>query len=299
MSSADSAHGHGHIVYNTDTYHNVPPKVDTDTPAPCHFRPACFIDLVSNELVLITLTSYLRAPSLLSLSSVSKAIQHAMRTTPGVWKTIDLTDFQLSSDAENALVTFLRQPFVRRDCRQLFLDGVDLMPKLLEQIVQFETPNLRSLSLRSCPQLDGDSLAALIGYVRRPSAPRPLSLRYIALLGEPLFPLNAPSYHAPNIVATAGNEIYTDLHSLQCWGKDHIGNDILERKWHLKTALNHQCVLCMAPQEVCIKCHLKKSCGGCHSFFCDDCEPYPNVLPLKCGLIAELSCHVLSMRKAM
>ena len=249
---------------------------DRDKTAP-YFRPAHFADLISNELILIKISSYLSVQSLLAVSATSKGILSAVCSTPGVWRTIDLSKLCIGN-REASMINFLRKPHVKRDCRRLVLDGSDLPHQLLHQIVLFEIPHLRSLSLLSCPWLNGGLLINLINYIRRPSAPRPLSLQYIALFGAPLFPLNEPSFYAPRIVAVAGNEIQTDLHSLQCLGKDHIDDDQRRTRWHLKAPYpNHPCVLCHTEQEVCTKCHIKKSCVGCLSFYCDNCEPHPNV----------------------
>src|SRR5437762_14313686 len=62
-----------------------------------HIRPANFTDIITNELVLICVTSYLSVPSLLSLSSTNKEIRLVIHTTPNVWRTIDLSDLWYSS----------------------------------------------------------------------------------------------------------------------------------------------------------------------------------------------------------
>lgn len=243
------------------------------------FRAANFSDILSSELVLICITSYLPVATLLALSAATKEIRSVMHSTPGIWRTIDLTD-QIIKGPEVSLVRFSRQQYVARDCRHLILDGVDFDHSLLDQIMLRELPSLQSISLRCCPKLNGDQLIKLIDYIRRPSAPRPLSLKRISLLGAPLFPLNSPSRHAPIIVAAAGDEISTDLHGRQCVGQDHISLDIRESQWHLKMLYqNNPCVACKAAQVVCMKCHVKKSCVGCHSYYCDECEPYPKVPP--------------------
>jgi hypothetical protein len=241
------------------------------------FRAASFSDMVSNELILICISSYLPASSLLFLSSTNTQIRSIMLSTPGVWRTIDLSDL---NPPKSSLLKFLCQSHVLRDCHNLILDGVDVPHEFIDQILLRAMPRLHSISLRSCPNLNGDQIIKLIGYIRRISAPRPLSLRYISLIGAPLLPLNQPSYYAPAIVAAAGSEILTDIHSLQCCGKDHLDLDLAERRWHLKNQYpNHPCVECLIPQELCMKCHVKKTCVGCHSFYCDNCEPHPEVLP--------------------
>jgi hypothetical protein len=86
--------------------------------------------------------------------------------------------------------------------------------------------------------------------------------------------------YAPIIVAAAGTEIETDIRSLQCYGKDHIDNDQRQNQWHLKVKYpDHPCTVCQIPQDICKKCHDKKSCMGCQSFYCDECEPFPSVQP--------------------
>lgn len=263
-------------VEQDSSSHKAPP-VKSDHSA-THFRPADFTDIVTSELVLICVTSYLTAPSLLSLSSTSRGIRSAMHKTPGAWRTIDLSDLIYVPDP-SSLLRFLRRPYVSRDCRRLILDGLPFDHHLLGQILLGELPAIHTISLMSCPNLNGDLLIKLIDYIRRPTAPRPLYLQRILLLGAPLFPLNQASSHAPIIVKAADPEIETDL--AQCPGKDHVNNDNDEGKWRLKVEYpNHPCSLCQIPQNVCMKCHLKKSCVGCHSFFCDDCEPYPMVFPL-------------------
>jgi hypothetical protein len=241
------------------------------------FRPATFHDLISSELILISITAYLPVPALLALSSTNKEIREAMHDTPGVWRTIDLSDMCFVVDTA-PLVRFFRNPFVSRDCRQLILDGLMFDHEFLDALLTREMPLIASISLVSCPNLDGDQLIKLIHYLRRPTAPRPLQLRHIALLGAPLFPPDQPSVLAPVVVAAAGSEIETDLHALQCFGKDHIKTDRTEGKWYLKVKFpDHPCAVCYRPQDVCTKCHIKKSCVGCHAFYCDDCEPYPSV----------------------
>lgn len=242
------------------------------------YRAADFSDLVSCDLVLICIASYLPAPSLLSLSSASRYVRSSMHTTPGVWRIIDLSDLYRHPEPDAYLVKFLRQSYVARDCRTLILDGLSIDHIFLDQLILREMPAIHYISLSSCPNLNGDQLIKLIDYIRRPSAPRPLSLRRISLLGAPLFPLNQPSVYAPFIVAAAGDEICTDLHFLQCFGRDHIDRDIAKHQWHLKVKYpNHPCVECNVPQEVCMNCHVNHSCKGCHSFYCDQCEPYPKV----------------------
>jgi len=205
-----------------------------------------------------------------------------MRTTPDVWRTIDLSDLDRPI-YETDFLKFLHRPEILRDCRNLVLDGVEIDHDLIDQILLRGMPGLRSISLRSCPTLNGDQIIKLIGYIRRVSAPRPLSLKYISLLGAPLLPLNQPSSYAPVIVAAAGTEILTDLHFLQCCGKDHFDEDLEKRQWHLKNKYpNHPCVECLLPQDVCMKCHVRKTCVGCMSFYCDDCEPYPSKLKTDC-----------------
>jgi hypothetical protein len=250
-----------------------------DDHAGTSFREANFSDILSSELVLICITSYLPVATLLALAATTKEIRHVMHNTPGIWRTIDLTDLDIA-DPNTSLLKFVRQSYVARDCRHLSLDGVDFDHSLLDQIMLKELPSLQSISLRSCPNLNGDQLIKLIDYIRRPSAPRPLSLQYISLLGAPLFPLNSPSSYAPIIVAAAADEIFTDLHHRQCMGHDHITNDLRANQWHLRTLYpNNPCVGCTTPQLICMKCHVKKSCVGCHSYFCDECEPYPIVPP--------------------
>jgi len=244
-------------------------------------RAANFTDIISNELILICIASYLTVPCLLALSSTTKDIREVMHSTPGVWRTVDFSDISpsFSQDcSEKSLLKFFRQPYISRDCRVLILDGLSFDHHFLDKLLLREMPGLHSISLLSCPDLNGDQLIKLIDYIRRPSAPRPLTLKYMALLGAPLFALNQASSFAPVIVAAAGDEIRTDLHTLQCLGKDHLDVDTRERKWHLKVQYpNHPCALCSIQQDVCMKCHVKKSCVGCHSFYCDECEPYPSV----------------------
>jgi hypothetical protein len=252
------------------------------------FRAVNFSDILSNELVLICITSCLPVVTLLALAATTKDIRYVMHSTPGVWRTLDLTDRDIA-DRNASLIKFVRQPYVARDGRHLILDGVNFDHSLLDQIMLRELPSLQSISLRSCPNLNGDQLIKLIDYIRRPSAPRPLSLRYISLLGAPLFPLNSPSSYAPIIVAAGADEILTDLHHRQCMGKDHITNDLRANQWHIQTLYpNNPCVACATPQLICMKCHVKKSCVGCHSYFCDECEPYPMVPSLLYSLALQI-----------
>src|SRR5579859_1215282 len=242
------------------------------------FRPTDFTDILSNELILICIASYLPVSTLLALAATSKSVCHTLQTTPGVWRTIDLSDLYRSPADE--IVKFLRQDYILRDCRHLVLDGLNVDHTLLDELLLREMPLLQSISLQSCPNLNGDQLIKFIEYIRRPIAPRPLSLKYIRLLGAPAFALNEPSYVAPIIVTVAGDEIATDLHAIQCFGKDHIDKDIQQGRWHLKVSYpNHPCAVCDSAQRVCMKCHVKKTCVGCLSFYCDTCEPFPQVLP--------------------
>ena len=212
-------------------------------------RPANFTDIITNELVLICVTSYLNVPSLVSLSSTNKEIRSVMHTTPNVWRTIDLSDLW-SSNTDLFLLKFLRQPYVSRDCRLLILDGLNFDHSVLDQILLREMPMLRSISLLSCPNLNGDQIIKLIDYIRRPSNPQPLTLRYISLFGAPLFPLDQSSEIAPIIVAAAGSEIITDLHSLQC----RLGR----RRGALQLAGRGRGLWCCRHR-------------------CKECEPYPSV----------------------
>src|SRR5436190_18799194 len=113
------------------------------------FRPANFNDIISNELILICVASYLPVPSLLALSSSSKAIRLAMHKTPSVWRIIDLSDLR-SSSLDVFLVKFLRQPYVLRDCRVIVLDGLAFDHDLLDGILLRELPLLRCISLSRC-----------------------------------------------------------------------------------------------------------------------------------------------------
>ena len=250
------------------------PAVETESD-----RAANMTDLISSELILICIASYLAVPSLVALSSTTREIRAAMHSTPGVWRTVDVSDISTSPHySEINLLKFLRQPYVSRDCRVLILDGLSFDHQFLDHVLLREMPSLHSISLLSCPNLNGDQLIKLIDYIRRPSAQRPLALKSMALLGAPLFALNTASIYAPVIVAAAGDEIETDLHGLQCMGEDHRVADMREGKWHLKVQYpNHPCAVCSIQQDVCMKCHVKKSCVGCHSFYCDNCEPYPSV----------------------
>jgi hypothetical protein len=244
----------------------------------CTSYPARISDILSNELVLIAVASYLSVPSLLNLSSTSKAIREMMHSTPGVWRRIDLAGTPPSPKLEIKLLKFLRQPFVTRDCRLLILDGLPIDNEFLSNILLREMVYLRFISISFCPELNVPQLIDLISFLRRPSAPRPLSLRHISLAGDPLFPWAQPSSFAPLLVNAAGSEIQTDLHSLQCLGSTHIESDRLHRRWHLKLFFpGNPCSICRKSQQVCMKCHYKQSCVGCNTFYCDECEPYPNV----------------------
>jgi hypothetical protein len=246
-------------------------------------KAATFNDLVSLDLVLICITSYLTVPSLLSLSATNKRIRSAMHNTLGSWRIIDFSEGWWSrTDLDEFLFKFFGRVHVREDCRVLILDGLIFDHFVLDQILK-KLPLVHSISLRSCPNLNGEQIIKLIEYIRRPSAPRPLSVRRIFLLGAPLFPLDQPSLYAPIIVSVAGSEIETDLHSLQCYGKIHIDNDVSEQKWHLKIKdPNHPCTICEIPQDVCKICHDRKSCRRCQSFYCDKCEPFPQVITALC-----------------
>lgn len=270
------------ITDNTEKYSISKQETDQGDNSPTHYQAATFTDVLSAELILICIASYLPVSTLLSLSSTNTEIRSVMHDTPGVWRTVDLSGMYNVPQPEPVLANFLRKPYVARDCRLLILDGTEIDHQFLDQLLLREMPHLRSISLRCCPNLNGDQLIKLIEYIRRPSAPRPLSLKYVSVRGAPLFPLNHPSPHAPVIVATAADEILTDLHAMQCLGKEHIERDNDLRQWHLKESYpNHPCVGCHIRQEVCMKCHVKKSCVGCHSFYCDECEPHPIVHPTR------------------
>lgn len=252
------------------------------------FQYANFSDILSSELVLICIAAYLPVSALLALSSTSRHIRSVMHTTPGVWRVIDLSDLRSILHPETSLIGFLRTPCVARDCRHLIFDGVNFDHELLGLFLVRDMLKIHTLSIQNCPRLNGDQLIKLIEYIRRTTADRPLALRYISMLGAPLFPLNQPSSHAPVIVAASGQEILTDLHSMQCLGKDHIEEGMVKQQWHLTGLyLDHPCTMCHAEQDVCMKCRIKKTCVGCHSFYCDDCEPYPNVFSHVPKLIVE------------
>jgi hypothetical protein len=256
------------------------PKKDTvaQTDFAQAFQYATFSDILSSELVLICITAYLPVSALLSLSSTSREVRSIMQSTPGVWRVVDLSDRPMIPNPKTSILKFLRTPYVARDCRHLILDGIDFDYDLLDAILVREMRGIQTLSIQSCPGLNGDQLIKLIDYIRRTSAPRPLALRYISMLGAPLFPFNQASSYAPIIVAAGGQEILTDLHSRQCMGHDHIEADMENRQWHLKAIYpDHPCTICHIEQAVCMKCHIKKTCVGCHSFYCDSCEPYPDV----------------------
>jgi hypothetical protein len=196
-----------------------------------------------------------------------------MHGTPGVWPTIDLSDQRCCDIDTTSLVTFFRQPFVWRDCRNLILDRLSCNNKFLHQVLTREMPNISSICIVSFPNINGDELIKLINYILRPSTPRPVQLQSLALLGAPLFPLDQPSVLAPILVAAADLEIITDLE--QCLGKNHIVTDRVERKWDIKGKF--PCTVCRRAQEVWNQCHVEKSYLRCRRFYCDECELYPNV----------------------
>src|SRR5271154_174466 len=107
-------------------------------------RAANFTDIISSELVLICIASYLRVPSLLALSSTSKDIREVMHSTPGVWRTCDFSDFLNSPQdcSQTNLVKFLRQHYVSRDCRVLILDGLSFDHQFLDNLLLREMPAL-------------------------------------------------------------------------------------------------------------------------------------------------------------
>ena len=262
-----------------------------------YFRTPHFTDLVLIELILLRIVSYLRVPSLLALSSTSKAISSIMLSVVGVWSRIDLSELMIQN-REESIIKFLRQPHVVRDCRQLILDGTDLPQIVIHKIVVCEVPRLESLSLHNCLGLEGDRLMELIDYIRRPSAPRPLSFQYMALLGGALFSLNEPSFYAPHVVSATGNEIQTDIHSLQCLGKSHIMADGDEAKWHLAPYSN-LCAICGGKQKVCMKCQIQNSYPRCDSFYCDNFGPELNVHPCESVVNVAVDDRVSGMRNIM
>jgi hypothetical protein len=256
--------------------------------SPQAFQFASFSDILSSELVLIGITAYLPVSALLSLSSTSRQVRSVMQSTPGVWRVVDLSDRPDIPNPKPSILKLLRTPYVARDCRHLILDGINFDYDLLDAILVREMRGIHTLSIQSCPGLNGDQLIKLIDYIRRTTAPRPLALRYISMLGAPLFPFNQASSYAPIIVAAAGQEILTDLHSRQCMGHDHIETDMAKRQWHLKTIYpDHPCTICHTEQEVCMNCHIKETCVGCNSFYCENCEPYPKV----CSSVGSANCR--------
>jgi hypothetical protein len=269
-------------ISETVEYFSDTSKVKKDTPSRTDsaqtFQYASFADILSSELVLICITAYLPVSALLSLSSTSRQVRSVMQSTPGVWRVVDLSDCPDIPNPKTSILKFLRTPHVARDCRHLILDGINFEYDLLDAILVREMRGIHTLSIQGCPGLNGDQIIKLIDYIRRTSAPRPLALRYISMLGAPLFPFDQASSYAPVIVAAAGQEILTDLHSRQCMGHDHIEADMEKRTWHLKAIYpDRPCTICHAEQGGCMKCHVKKTCVGCHSFYCDNCEPYPKV----------------------
>ena len=278
---------------NTPKYSNE----DEDEKGECQseeYPMVTIFDILSSELILICIASFLQVSSLLSLSATNKDIRMMMKYTRGVWRTIDLSNLSHLINPEIPFLAFLRRSYVKRDCRTLILDGTQIDHTCLDTILLREMLEISTISLKSCPNLNGEKLIKLIEYIRRFTAPRPLYLKNMYLLGPPLFKPLHPSIYAPVIVATAGTEISTDLHSLQCFGKDHIEKDKTLSQWHLSTSYPKPCTICSAQQFICIKCHDKKTCVECLAYYCDKCEPHPIVLPtlsLLMWQLLKIDCH--------
>ncbi|KAG6141913.1 hypothetical protein E4U38_006232 [Claviceps purpurea] len=158
-------------------------------------------DLLHNSLILRHITPHLPIHSLLQLSATSKSIRSLIRTTPGVFRHLDLTRVQRVADFDDnpigsgrdvwhyaqvddnltqddvesgplrCILSVIRRQNILRDVQTLVLDGLSVTYDLCHEILYDPSYNVRILSLRDVKNLHWAKFRDALQHACRPDRP--------------------------------------------------------------------------------------------------------------------------------
>ncbi|KAG5918363.1 hypothetical protein E4U42_006880 [Claviceps africana] len=155
-------------------------------------------DVLHNSLILRHIAPYLPIYSLLQLSATSKDFQSLVRTTPGVFRHLDLTrvkkaklkthlvdngiawrngqieegisdDDAVESKPLTGILSAIRQQNILRDVQTLILDGLAVSAALCYDIINDPSYSVRILSIREVKNLNHAKVREALQYACRPS----------------------------------------------------------------------------------------------------------------------------------
>ncbi|KAG6006530.1 hypothetical protein E4U21_006984 [Claviceps maximensis] len=163
-------------------------------------NPTSLFDVLHNSLILRHIAPHLPVHSLLQLSAVSKDFLSLIRTTPGVFRHLDLRWVKKTRAIyrlfDNGLVwlneriyesssyddvhckplrgvlSAIRQQNIIRDVQTLILDGLSVSSELCHEIINDPSYNVRVLSIREVKNLNHAKLCDTLQYACRPSRPK-------------------------------------------------------------------------------------------------------------------------------
>ncbi|KAG6032327.1 hypothetical protein E4U41_007241 [Claviceps citrina] len=146
-------------------------------------------DVLHNSLILRHIAPYLSIYSLLRLSATSKDFHSLIRTTPGVFRHLDLTrvkraKFDVNPTNNGGEVwrnvqvdehltedDAIRQQNFLQDVQTLILDGLSVTSDLCHEIINDPSYSVRVLSIRDVRNLNQAKLRGALQYACRPSRP--------------------------------------------------------------------------------------------------------------------------------
>ncbi|KAK9467879.1 hypothetical protein V1512DRAFT_205174 [Lipomyces arxii] len=266
------------------------------------------VSLMSNDIILRTLTPYLPLSALGNLARTCSSLNDILLCRPGAIHELDLAFYSTKTVAK-----VLEMPVVRSSLRVLFLDSCFVDNEGLKSL--FIEYKLRHLSLCASYGWSLECLTDLIekyylisvsvsvelspssslsssyatsvfsghsGYSTptteddRPSRP---SIKSLGLLGGPMFPTTSLSATAPVFVELATKAgIVTDL--TQCQAHFPAPSPA---GWFLAEPNARTCHTCgRADENLCLRCLVLRSCRGCQKFWCSKCDPTVSRTRLDC-----------------
>ncbi|KAG5979172.1 hypothetical protein E4U55_005474 [Claviceps digitariae] len=159
--------------------------------------PTSLFDVLHNSLILRHIAPHLPLHSLLQLSATSKDFRSLIRTTPGVFRHLDLRrakkarapyhvtgnglvringriyDSSSDDDAHSiplrGVLSAIRQQNILRDVQTLILDGLAVSSELCHEIINDPSYSVRVLSIRGVTNLNEAKLCDTLQYACRPS----------------------------------------------------------------------------------------------------------------------------------
>ncbi|KAL7269081.1 hypothetical protein RUND412_008269 [Rhizina undulata] len=123
------------------------------------------LTIISNDLLLRSISPYLLPQELLALSLTSRTAYSLIVHTPSVWRHVDLSLVPSSIVCKKRtynLTTFLSRPFVVRDIQTLILDGLPVGTDFLRHLLTNPALRIRILSVRGCMYLIDESFRGLL-----------------------------------------------------------------------------------------------------------------------------------------